>query len=349
MKVGIITIHNPPNYGAMLQAYALSTRLAELGHDAEIVDYEQPDLHEYFQFKWSFPPRINNWLRLKRCRRFVDHVQRKSAKSYPSQDSFHRDADKYDALITGSDQVWFTGPVQYYDPLYFLDLPDGGARKISYAASVGGNKSFGEFEQKVASALNRIDHLSIRDEHSASLVRPLIGRDPIQVVDPTFLCSFDRLLEPASPEPEPYLLLFGNIAPKWGNLIQKAAASIGARKIVTLQYNNGQATKRLGAPSPEQWINYFKHASGIVTTYFHGTAFAINFQKRFVSIPTPGRVEKVKGLLADVGLSRRFISDDANPASASDLFEEPIDWQAATAKLKARVESSEAFLLDALA
>lgn len=349
MKVGIITIHNPPNYGAMLQAYALSTYLQKKGFDAEIVDYDQPDLSAYFRFKWSFPPRINNWLRIKRCRAFVDNQQRKSAKTYRSPEEFIPDANNYDALITGSDQVWFVGPVQYYDPLYFLDLPESRARKISYAASVGGSKTFGEFEEKVSSALSRIDHLAVRDEHSFSLVDPLVETTPTQVVDPTFLRDFSELLSTNSPEPEPYLLLFGNISKKWGPLIKEVAKRRNVKTIVTLQYKNDFATKRLGAPSPVDWINYFKHADSVITTYFHGTAFAINFQRPFISIPTPGRVEKVKGLLANVGLEERFIADDGPTENAADLFSAPIDWTSAKSQLDARVATSEAFLANALA
>lgn len=123
MKIGIITIHNVPNYGAMLQAYALCTRLRELGYDAETIDYEQPELKCYFQFKWGFPPRLVNWSRIKRCSKFVREKLTKSAKTYTSAESFFKDASKYDALIAGSDQIWFTGPVQYYDRMYFLDIP----------------------------------------------------------------------------------------------------------------------------------------------------------------------------------------------------------------------------------
>lgn len=349
MKVGIITIHNPPNYGAMLQAYALSTYLRKQGHEAEIVDYNQPALTDYFKFRWSFPPKVNNWLRLKRCREFVVNKQTKSAKTYNSPESFLEDAKKYDALITGSDQVWFTGPVQYYDPLYFLDLPDSPARKISYAASVGGTKDFEQFTDKVANAVRGIDFLSIRDEHSASLVRPFLSEEPTQVVDPTFLSSFEDLIQDSPPEREPYLLLFGNMGAKWNPLIKETARKLGVAKIVTLQYKNEAATQRIGAPSPEEWINFFYHAAGVITTYFHGTAFAINFQKQFLSIPTPGRVEKVRGLLSNVGLEKRFVADSDDALACVSRFHEPIDWVAASDALGKRVDSSKQFLATALA
>lgn len=38
MKVGILTYHWANNYGAVLQAYALLSKLKEMGHDAYIID-----------------------------------------------------------------------------------------------------------------------------------------------------------------------------------------------------------------------------------------------------------------------------------------------------------------------
>ena len=42
MKIGILTFHYAHNYGAMLQAYALSMKLRSLGHCVEIIDYILP-------------------------------------------------------------------------------------------------------------------------------------------------------------------------------------------------------------------------------------------------------------------------------------------------------------------
>ena len=47
MKVGIITIHNSPNYGASLQSYALYRYIANQGVDCEIIDLYRPDLAGY--------------------------------------------------------------------------------------------------------------------------------------------------------------------------------------------------------------------------------------------------------------------------------------------------------------
>lgn len=40
MKYGILTYHNIPNFGAVLQAYALYEKIREIGIECEIIDYQ---------------------------------------------------------------------------------------------------------------------------------------------------------------------------------------------------------------------------------------------------------------------------------------------------------------------
>lgn len=44
MKIGILTYHRVPNYGALLQAVATRVVLQEMGHDVYYVDY-YPEYH----------------------------------------------------------------------------------------------------------------------------------------------------------------------------------------------------------------------------------------------------------------------------------------------------------------
>lgn len=348
MKVGILTKHSVPNYGAMLQAYALSTYLRGAGYDTELVDYDQPATTEYYRFKWRFPPLVNHWLRLKRAQRFVHTKQVRSDRHCTSIAEFQTFSGKYTHLITGSDQVWFTGPVQYYDPLYFLDFPFKGT-KISYAPSAGGIDSFGEFSEKVRRALNDFGHISVRDANTFRLVSELTGRTPTVVSDPTILHDFKELAEPDRPPlREPYLLLFGRFSDAYQKLIAAAAAARGIKQIVSLQYANAIATKRVAAPSPEDWVRYFYHSAAVVTSYFHGTVFAIKFHKPFLSIPTEGRVKKVTAMLTDTALLHRLLPGNADSASFGQAWASTIDWQEVDGKVNERVRTSTNFLKSAL-
>lgn len=38
-KIALVSVHSDPNYGSMLQAYALSTSLFRMGYDNEYINY----------------------------------------------------------------------------------------------------------------------------------------------------------------------------------------------------------------------------------------------------------------------------------------------------------------------
>ena len=47
MKIEIITRHSVPNYGSILQAYAMQKAIEKLGHDAEIINYTRYEERNY--------------------------------------------------------------------------------------------------------------------------------------------------------------------------------------------------------------------------------------------------------------------------------------------------------------
>lgn len=349
MKVGILTIFAVPNYGAMLQAHGLSSYLRGVGHDAEVVDYRQPDLERYFRFKWKFPPAVNHWRRLRKGRRFVAETITTGPVTTRSVEEFERQVSGYDAFITGSDQVWFTGPVQFYDRMFFLDFPASGQRRISYAASAGGNVDFGEFEPRVRGALENFDHLGVRDAHTESLIRPLTEKPITRTVDPVLLYGFDELLSARSPEKVPYILVFGDFRGGLAKVIRDVREATGIRKVISIQYSCPEATNRLATAGPVEWLNYFKHAAFVVTSYFHGTVAAVKFHRPFVTVPTPGRRHKVATLLEPLGLRRRCFLDEAELAALPGIAREAVDWKEADMNLDSMIASSKEFLFNALA
>ena len=348
MKIGIITVHSVPNYGAVLQAYALASHLRSTGRATTTIDYRQPALEKMYAMRWKLPPPINHWLRLRRNDAFVNNQIPLSKLQCRSVEEFTPDIKNYDAFITGSDQVWFTGPVQYYDPMYFLDFAAPGKRKISYAASAGGTTDFAEFAPRVKAALASYDHIGVRDSHTEQLIAPLSPRAPVQVTDPVFLCDFEPLLAKNPPISEPYLLVFGDFAGRLAPALRAIIKATGLKRIVSLQYPCPDATQRVSAPSPTSWLNHFKHASFVVTSYFHGAAIAAKFERPFIAIPTPGRRIKVATMLDWMGLSRRYYLTDPEPGECATRALEAIDWADTRKRLAAKVAHSKAFLETAL-
>jgi hypothetical protein len=188
----------------------------------------------------------------------------------------------------------------------------------------------------------------VRDAHTSQLVAPLSPSAPVQVVDPVFLCDFDQLISSKPPVTEPYLLVFGDFSGKLDAPLRAIIAATGLKTIISLQYPCAAATNRVAAPSPEEWLSYFKHAAFVVTTYFHGTAIAAKFERPFIAIPSPGRRIKVATMLDWMGLRSRCFMEAPSPKEAEALAREPIDWLEPRRQVAQSVEKSKAFLEMAL-
>jgi len=148
MKVGILTFSYACNYGAVLQCFALYRTLRKLGVEADIIRYVPEGFRPY-------PPLWRGWgvkqglvlQNIPKKRIFARHgagmIQAFdefrethlifSAKCSTSQEIAKAVAG-YDAVITGSDQVWHFAQK---DPFFLeWDAPFEGKR-ISYAPCCG--------------------------------------------------------------------------------------------------------------------------------------------------------------------------------------------------------------------
>ena len=151
-EIGIVTFHRSFNYGAALQAYALSTFLTKQKYPVKIIDYrcsyiENP--YRNFHIDNTNPHtalktflsniyffRQNN-LRKKNFVNFVkNHLS--LTPSYTQTEIFEQQAcNNFNILITGSDQIWNENLTNDLDQIYALEFGDKNAIKIAYAASTG--------------------------------------------------------------------------------------------------------------------------------------------------------------------------------------------------------------------
>lgn len=245
-RIGIITIHNSPNYGACLQSYALYEFLRQEGHDVEVIDLHRPyhddyilskrfrpysnrfesKCHRYkqklknilkFIFDWRtkreiFSDRENNFaldpLREKTVVRFNRfNDQIALSRPYLSIDELYANPPVYDTYITGSDQVW--NPTQAYciEP-YFLTFVKKG-RMISYASSIGIESLTKDEKSDFKKWLSRYDIISVREESAQKLLEGIVGRSITTVPDPTFLIDVNTWLNLAKRPPiKGYILVF---------------------------------------------------------------------------------------------------------------------------------------------
>ena len=125
MNVKILTFSQAPNYGALLQCYALSKILKNMDHNVELVNIP-------FDYMNSFSYKIRKVLLYGFVKRFHEQYLPNSV----SLNNLDFDA----TYIVGSDQVWNITITNESYLRYFFDFLPNDTKRISYAASFGSDE-----------------------------------------------------------------------------------------------------------------------------------------------------------------------------------------------------------------
>ncbi len=334
MKVGIITFHNVPNYGAVLQAYSLYKLVEQVTGDVEVLDYSNLSVDNYYKPRVSV--RIMGYIRslLKQWKiaKFVKSYIRLS----------HNDFRKnnYDAIVCGSDQIWSINSTQGFDTTYFIGFADDGARKISYAPSANQTDSFGENKESISKLLDSFHSISVRDLHTQDLLSRECNKQAVKVLDPTFLVDFSNL-EKNPHLNYPYLLVYfdGGLNKEVVKEINRIAKT-RSLQIVSIGYFPESISKCFLTASPEEWLGLFKKADYIVTNSFHGTVFSIKYKKPFKVILSSHKITKVYDLLNSLDLTSAIHNPDS-----SDVH---ISYDKVENILNEKIRASKQYLIDSL-
>ncbi len=375
-SIGIVTIFDCDNYGAELQAYALPRALAAMGHDARLIDYpfyKSPRFRRTPLAAPVLPLSPANWLkerlmaaRTATGRRLAAGVGRRRAaafaafrdqiprtRPYATFDALVAAPPACDVYLTGSDQVWNPRMGATLRP-YFLDFLPEDARRIAYAASFGVGTLAPPVAAQYRRWLARYEAVGCREASGVALMQRLCPEVPAaQTLDPTLLLDAADWRTAAAPPPldEPYLLVYELVAaPGLRALAHRWAQALGV-PIVRLcghladRPHPGAHTIRDAGPA--EFLGLFANATAVLTTSFHGTAFALLFGKPFYSVIPRGMANagRQRSLLETVGLADRLLPEaDAagtRPAAAP-------DWAAAHTRLAAARVASRDFLAKAL-
>lgn len=344
MKVGIITIHNSPNYGACLQSFALWKYIDGQGVGCEMIDLYRPYQKEYIpsrRFRLMRESKLKRWLPrfvihfmknlldVKELRYFSDSAKVKfdafnalikQSEAYRKIDKLYKNPPLYDLYITGSDQVW--NPAQPYcmEP-YFLTFVPKGKMKISYAASIGLSDLRENEKEKFRAWLSSYSAVSVREKQAKALLESCSGLKVEQVLDPTFLLDVEYWKELAEyPKVnEPYILLF-TLDYSWQMVeyCKRLAKESGAKLIVLNQVQpdcKDESYIPVTDAGPKEFLGYIAKAEMVVTNSFHGTVFSIilganNFYT-YIS-PTSERGNRILELLDIFGLHDHLLPVSLN-------------------------------------
>jgi hypothetical protein len=346
-KIAILTFFKSGNFGGELQAYALQKKLRVLGYDVEVLHQLRPNNKEFVKTKNFLPiinlvdkvskkNKINSFLSKKissvasivfnkryrlrqdRFNDFEDNHINLTKKIFRSFDDLYDQKFDYDIFIVGSDQVWNYTNGFSPEP-YFLTFVKNNAKKISYAASIGHSVIPDEIKGQYVNWFNNIDFISTREEQAEEIVKKLTDKEAITVLDPTFLIKKEEWLS-YLPTKEiintPYLLIYTLVESPYIFKLAREIADKKKLKIVrvisqcwTREHPDG--VKNIYDAGPIEFVSLFQHASFVLTNSFHGTAFSINFNIPFFSIPrkTKKNNSRFINILNQTNLSDRLIYD----------------------------------------
>lgn len=234
--------------------------------------------------------------KLERFRRSFLHL----TKRYKSLDELRAEIwDNYDVFIVGSDQVWNTR-FSYGDSVYLLSFVPSGKPKISISSSFALKKLPDEYIDKFKHYLSTFKAISVRESYGKEIIEHQLGV-PLNVqvlLDPTLMLSKSEWLAaiPRSKfkKKENYILLYMlDYAFKPQPYIFEVAEYFQKQlgyKIYVLDgeishdYKSVLKYKNIINSSIPDFIDYFNNADIVLTSSFHGTAFALNFGRPLISI-----------------------------------------------------------------
>lgn len=329
MKVGILTMHRVLNYGSALQAYALLHVVGEMGCEVELIDYYFPNIeNRSCTLKAKLITLLRDlitgkYVKYKRFTQFYAKYYRCSAlRFFNKQSLFDVDMD-YDILMTGSDQVW--NPIHVKDDYsFFLPFARGNVVKTSYAASFAISELPDDLKHKYSVLLNSYSHISVREKSGSKIIRDLLNRDVCVTCDPTLLLTGKdwsaMISKLARPMKKPYILAYilrysYDPYPKIYDMIKFLQRKFGYH-VVLLDGSMKDSLRRditvVKTAGPLEFLNWMRHASFVLTTSFHGSAFAINFKIPFLSVVRDKDYSdrRMNDLLENCGLENNIVTYD---------------------------------------
>lgn len=305
MKIGILTFHDGINFGAFLQAYSLQQKIQSLGHEVKIINYKKISfaLKEYVHFLKADWKLIRNYRKIRKFKKIHENFNLTSFCT-----DLSKIGAKFDVFVFGSDEVWnINNPGFGFDPSYF-GKGLSNCKLVSYAPSFGSTKPDDKKLHEIEKLLCKFDNISVRDYNSQSIVKQIVGSNPLLVPDPTFLMDQEQWL--IAPNQKGYILVYATLLSKQNIEQIKIYADKTGKKLVAIGIYYDWCDENYIDIDPFEWIGYFKNASYVFTSMFHGTIYSILMRRQFTIFMDPYRIQKFSFLLKSLELENRISSNN---------------------------------------
>lgn len=356
MKIGIVTQPLYNNYGGLLQNYALQQVLKRLGHEQKTIDFvgrisftryllstckqlliavlkrRRPKIRPYVAIPTFRNPVMANFVN--------NHIHRTRIVHSYSKEIIKE--EHFDAIISGSDQVWRPMYNMYIEDMYLRFVPDN-IKKIAYSASFGVDtwEYSSKLTRRCAKHAKRLDAISVREATGVELCNTHLEVKAEHVLDPTILAGADAykpLLKEKTEEQDYLFAYILDITPEKQAYVEGMAKGKGLKAIIKSADKNATL-------SVEDWLSMIANSSMVVTDSFHGSVFSILFHREFYSIVNIARGgTRFSSLLKPLGLDYR----KGDVSQLQSLEPSSIDWKQVDHILNKQRQDSMNFLTNAL-
>lgn len=376
--VGLATPYRTDNYGTKLQAFALQHFLDGNGIGNEIIDYSfserakdprkifLPDRAAYKREKREKktgllePEYMEGMKKRKRSMdAFLEESLRFSRPCRTLKEAGDMAAQKYSAVVCGSDQIWL--PSHILDGYYTLSFVPKGVKRIAYAPSFGMEYIPWYIKGDCARQLKRFDTLTAREQSGKETIEKLTQRECPVAADPVLLLGREEWEKLAGNEKRP---VSGRYAAGYfigGSSGHRSASRSFAHskglKMVTVPSGTSSSAlderytdRAVYGASPFDFVGIIAGADVVFTDSFHGTLFSIIFEKPFLCFERFGEKDPLStntrlcSLLGALGLEERLIKNgNTHIPDTGD-----IDYAEVRRRIGRMRESSGKILLDAV-
>ena len=387
-KIGIAAVTYKENFGSALQTYATQYTLEKMGYDARI--FEIKGVHRQIHIKklLYYLGRMFDPVEFKYLVANLKSRSRKSASA--SSDQYAQDmnirkkvyadfntrwnkmlpmvngwgglakqAAGMDAVVVGSDQLW--RPSNIVGGYFTLEFVPYQVKKIAFSTSFGVPELPKHLHKHAKKFLSRINHISVRENSGANIVKQECGREATVVCDPTMMLTAEDWLHIQDTKPfadGKYILMYlmGD-NPEQRGFVKKLSEKTGCRIIGLLHgatyisYDEDVVDEKPYNVGPSDFVNLIRYAEYVCTDSFHCCVFSILNSTKFFAFrrwPDGSKFsanDRLYTLLGFTGLSRRLIKGSENVESC---IADVIDFDTALAKVAEKREMSMKYLQNAL-
>jgi len=325
MQIGIITYHSTVNFGSVLQVYALSRFLSELGHDVYIINYfltASQSRKLFFFYVWEtaggmiyrnpfnflryvldvLKQRVTKAARLKKEmrkqqeKRFANYFAqfrkthlKLTSQTYSSPDDLRNNPPEMDAYVAGSDQIWGHGYTTF-SPAYYLDFGKKEVRRISYAPSFGKSAIDKHWHDDLKRNISRFDAVSVREKSGVKIIEDICKVKVTHTLDPTLLIDDYSVITENLKDEDGFIFAYrlhqsNRLTGLFSDLIKDISDGCGLEVRTISTTDDFTSQGKDLVTGVEGFLGLIAHSKMVITNSFHGVVFAILHRKPFICFP----------------------------------------------------------------